>query len=61
MSHQESWQVEVALQVVTFAELTLKHGKGVSNFRGTWASPPLGPALCMTASPGCDSQNVSWY
>lgn len=40
MSHQESRQMEVALQVVTFAELTFKYGKGAV------ISEPLGPVPC---------------
>lgn len=37
--------MEVALQVVTFT------WEGGNNFRGTWASPLLGPVLYIIASP----------
>lgn len=52
--------MQVALQVVTFAELTFKHGKGAV------ISEALGPVpswacVVYTVSPSCDSQNVSRY
>ena len=51
--------MQVALQGVTFAELT-SMGKG-QQFQKHLGQSPAGPVWYITASPSYDSQNVSSY